>query len=338
MKKIVWLWLFITSNIKVRSATYFAVFIAWLMRHDKTYAIAIKLINLFIIVFKRKLNSFYFVSTAEELSSKIIKPEVKLLSSDFLRNKLLTEVIRQYMDRFPWENMSSLVERKSHEVFEKEEELSNLLFFTHTGDYWISILTAIRQYRWKNYKFIVPIYQEIDAASQAMYDKIAYEGVNVTFMHIHAPGALLKLSKHFKDPHCVIAIFYDLSCYIGGIYNGNVEPVSFLGRKGWMTTGILRLASKYRSHANFVCCHYSYEDQFFITQFSQKHSLENTTEMSRLMVAHLEFFLRTWPAQWHFISNLDSYFHFPWSQISTKHTNQIAHYAQLEKKYCPSGE
>ncbi|CAX59317.1 uncharacterized protein EbC_17860 [Erwinia billingiae Eb661] len=230
-----------------------------------------------------------------------------------------------------WKTVSALLEKVCH-LSDPNLTQAKLLLCTHTGDYWLTILTLARQYQGMDYDFLVPIFEEITEENARNYNLIAIPGVRVSFININAPGALIKIARYLREPNKVVAVFYDLPCYVAGNLTGAVEPVTFFNKKGHMTTGIIKLAIKRAVCMKLVSNRYNEASRKFTVTTAavigrQQH------EINHEMVGFLERYVRETPWQWHFISTLDTYYHFPLIALHRKNEKEMRHFTVLNNKY-----
>lgn len=278
------------------------------------------------------LKSFYCCASAEYLAKKFFQHS----RSDFARllmlNKLMSKYIYYALHHKDWYQVDVFLQRYCN-ITDNVSSPGKLLFCTHTGDYWLSILTAARQFQGSDCDFVVPIYQKIDDDMLTMYKKIAIPGVNIMFVNIHENGALLKISRYLKRPGCVVALFYDLFTYSAGISNGSAEPVIFFSRKAWMTTGIINMAERMELAVNFMSCRYLADKGKYLINLTPTLVLSGKKDTRNLMLSFLETYLRETPWQWHFIASLDAYYHVPLFALQAKNSREAEHFARLNYKY-----
>lgn len=279
----------------------------------------------------------YSADSALSLTRQIINVSPQGFIKRYLQSRLMTENVRSFMARVDWNITSAFLQERC--VLRKDSSTSRGQFMlcTHTGDYWLLILTLAKHREGENIDFVVPIYNEIDDKNAEMFSRIKIPGVNIIFINIHEDHALLKISRFLHNKSAVVAVFYDLSCYISGVYNGSVEPVKFMNKNGFMTTGIIRIASRSQQQVNIISCHYSETDYRYVIDMSPSHSLADLSVLKDEMISCLDVYLRVYPWQWHFINNLDSYFHYPYSKIQAKHITNLTLLQKLNNKYAENG-
>lgn len=284
-------------------------------------------------VFYRALEQRYSVQSARFLAGHFTDGPDDAFIGNMILSKLMTNYIRAFLARGNWEQVDYFLRRNCSIMREGEGSKAKLLLCTHTGDYWVSVLMAAREYEGAGIDFVVPIYEAITEENQAMYDLIAIPGVKIIFLRIHDEGALTRVVRHMKAPNSVVAIFYDLYCYSSGIYNGAVEATTLFGRHAHMTTGILQVAQRMTLATSFVSCHYSARDAHFQTEITSPVVLSTQDPTRQEMIAYLESKIRKAPWQWQFISVLDSYYHFPFSELQARHARQQALFTRLNTHY-----
>lgn len=295
---------------------------------------AIKFLKLISFVFRTHLRKSYYADAAEFLTNKVLDVSQKDFVKFYLQNKLTSLFVRTYLERSLWPEVTCFLQSNSRiSTASKAIDNSNMLLVTHTGDYWVAILTAAMQYEGKGCNFIVPIYEKIEEKNKALYKKIKIKGVNLIFVNIHEPGTLLRLTRYLKTPGCVVAIFYDLYCHAAGIYNGGVEAVNFANKKGFMTTGILQIIRKLSLKVSFVACEFCLQENKYIVEFSPMPQHAAEQDLRREMVDYIEARLKVRPYQWHFIANLDTYYHIPFSRIQAVYKKNQAQFLRLNAKY-----
>lgn len=290
------------------------------------------MLSLIAFIFKRFLAKKYSSSSALYLARSFFKYGGKDFSRLLILNKLMSEYIRISLNESDWMQIRNFLDRNCY-LLPSGNEPGKLLLFTHTGDYWLSILTMARQYQNMGCEFIVPVYQPITDEILEMYKKINIPGVDVLFINIHDTGALLKIIRYLKNPKSVVAIFYDLFCYCSGVYNGAVDSVNFFNRKGYMTTGILSVAEKMKLGINFVSSVYSISEKKYVVKMSPSALFSGKSDVDKLMLRYVESCIKENPHQWHFMTSLDSYYHAPYSQLKLKNERELAKFARLNYKY-----
>ncbi|MGG1905396.1 hypothetical protein ABFY47_25050 [Enterobacter ludwigii] len=296
------------------------------------------LLHLVAFIFKKYLSSYYSVVNAKSLAQKMLLYKSNDFSRKFIINKLLSQYIKDFVSTMSWSHTLCFLKKNCKVRLRDTVRPGKLLLCTHTGDYWLLILSLARLYTGKNCDFIVPIFQKITPKNQMMYNKINIPGVNVLFINIHDNGAILRISKMLKDPKCVVAIFYDLPCYVRNVYNGAVNPVTFLGRQGHMTTGILAIARRLKIKTNVVTCAFSFEKHAYLTEVFDFTYPENLSEQSeQSVVVYLEEYLYHHPWQWHFVGFIDAYFHYPYSALISFQNRSSEQYNRLQNKYLRLG-
>lgn len=300
---------------------------------EKTFSLSTKIISITTKILKKSLSLAYSSESASFLTKKIIKVSIKNFEERYVFNRLMVDVIRSFLIKARWNNVNYYLEKQCLLQYEAEKEICDLIFCTHTGDYWLLILKLAKSFEGRNIDLVVPIYKKIDNEMEAIYSKIDIPGVNVIFMCIHEDGALMKLSRYMKEKNVIIAVFYDLSCYISGVYNGAVDDVLLFGKKGFMTTGIIRMAYKHKKKISFASCHYSGNEKKFIVNLSPVVDSGDINSIKRSMVSYLEYYLSEFPWQWHFINNLDTYFHYPYFHINQKNIFNNVLLKRIQEKY-----
>ncbi|HEJ9721979.1 TPA: hypothetical protein ACKRTC_001306 [Proteus mirabilis] len=299
----------------------------------KTFSLSTKFISITTKILKKSLSLAYSSESATFLTKTIIKAPIKNFEERYIFSRLMVDVIRHFLIKAKWDNVNDYLEKQCLLQNQAEKEVCDFIFCTHTGDYWILILKLAKSFEGRNIDLVVPIYKKIDNEMEAIYSKIDILGVNVIFMCIHDDGALIKLSRYMKKKNVIIAVFYDLSCYISGVYNGAVDDVLLFGKKGFMTTGIIRIAYKHNKKISFASCHYSWNEKKFIVNISPVVDSGDTYSIKRSMVSYLECYLSEFPCQWHFINNLDTYFHYPYFQINQKNISNNVLLKRIKEKY-----
>lgn len=291
------------------------------------------MLSIICTLFYGYLKRLYSAESSQFLSHLLTNKTDRVFIRRFILNKLMTKYIRIFLEKKSWEQVNYFLNRNCRIERKNNGSKAKLLLCTHTGDYWVSILMVAREYEGMERNVIVPVYQNITAENQAMYDKITILGVKVIFICIHNDGALKQVVRHMMDPHSIVAIFYDLYSYSAGIYNGVAEPVSLFGRHAHMTTGILQIAQRMKLTTSFVSCHYSESNKYFQTEITSPFVLSPGDNTQQEMVAYLESKIRETPWQWHFISLLDTYYHFPFSTLQAWHSRQQSLFIRLNAKY-----
>ncbi|MCX8956151.1 hypothetical protein EHW64_02535 [Erwinia psidii] len=289
-------------------------------------------INLVATVFKRHLVKYYSCASALYLARCFFNYQGKDFCKLLIINKLMAEYIKFSLFNSNWIQVKNFLDHNCS-FSNPDSKPGKLLLFTHTGDYWLSILTMARQYQGMGCEFIVPIYQPITDEIRKMYNRIKIPGVDVLFINIHDDGSLLKIIRCLKKPKSIVAIFYDLFCYSTGIHNGAVDSVTFFNKKGYMTTGMLSLAEKMKLEINFISNRYSVSEGKYITTISPAVLLSGQTDVDKVIISHLESCIKENAYQWHFMISLDAYFHVPYSQLKLKNDRELAQFARLNYKY-----
>lgn len=300
---------------------------------EKTFSLSTKIISITTKALKKPLSSAYSSESADFLTKKIIKVSIKNYEERYVYNSLMVDVIRSFLVKARWNNVNFYLEKQCLLQYEGDKDICDLIFCTHTGDYWLLILKLAKSYEGRNIDLIVPVYKKIDNEMKAIYSKIDILGVNVIFMCIHEDGALIKLSRYMKKKNVIIAVFYDLSCYISGVYNGAVDDVLLFGKKGFMTTGIIRMAYKHKKKLSFASCHYSKNEKKFIINLSPVVDSAGVYSIKHSMISYLEGYLSEFPWQWKFINNLDTYFHRPYFYINQKSISDNVLLKRIQEKY-----
>lgn len=293
----------------------------------------VRILGVISFLFRDFLKVHYSADTANYLVRMLLNNHDKDFVRLFIQNKLMTQFVRLFLEAIAWKEVDLFLHQHCIVHNDQQGTGSKMLLCTHTGDYWIAILTIARQYEGQGVEVIVPIYEKITEKNRCTYDKINITGVKVIFVNIHEAGVLLRLTRYLKKPNCVVAIFYDLFCYAAGVYNGSVEPVCLFGKKGHMTTGIIQLAIRMALNVSFVSCFYSAEDKKYLTEISHSYNLPGNGCIRNNMVAWVETQVKRYPSQWHFVANLDTYYHFPLSELKSLHSKNQAHFIRLNAKY-----
>ncbi|WP_414146922.1 hypothetical protein ACMGGR_11530 [Erwinia sp. BNK-24-b] len=290
-------------------------------------------LNVLATIFFSHFSQFYSVASAEYLSEKILGVREERFARLMILNKLMSKYIQIALHDMSWKQTLSFLDRNCKVITGGQHKPAKLLLCTHTGDYWLAILGAARQYQGSGCDFIVPVYQAITDDLQQMYNKISIPGVNIIFINIHQKGMLLKLNRSLRDEDSVVAIFYDLFGYSAGVYNGATESVEFFNKKGQMTTGIVNVAKRLGLAVSFVSCFYASEEEKYLVEITPPVQLTETQEATKGMLAFLEGYLRTTPWQWSFISSLDAYYHLSLFSLNAKNSREASHFARLNDKY-----
>lgn len=306
-----------------------------LFSSGKHFSLVARLLTLHCFLFGHMIRKYYISETACFLSRKIIGFENDNFIPRYLLNKLMSSYIQQMMVKHPWRSAYNLLSQCHCEKTKHDLHQVKLFLCTHTGDYWLLILNIARQLCHTNRTLIVPIYQKITPQDLEVYRKIGFEGVRVQFVNIHEKRSLLNLIRWLKNDDYVVAIFYDLACYIGGVYNGSVRPVTLFNKKAFITTGILSLADKLDIQASLVSCNYNEQEKNYCINFSE--SFNASLENEHRLVTGLEKHLACFPYQWHFINNIDCYYHYPYSIISGHYRRLTEQYQGLSAKYQGNG-
>ncbi len=294
---------------------------------------AYTIFKIFSALFSGYLNKQCVTDSAQYLSSKIFKVNNRKFARLMVLNRLMSSYIRFGFYKQAWASVLTFLNRNCLVQYKGEQQPGKLLLCTHTGDYWVLILSAARQYEGSGYNFIVPVYQKIADEQLKMYNRITIPGVNVKFINIHEKGMLLKLSRYLKDPNTVVAVFYDLFCYSAGVFNGASEPVTFFNRKGQMTIGITNMAKRLNLTVNFVSCCYLTEESKYMVTISPDIQLTELKDPGEVMLGFLESYLCKTPWQWHFVASLDAYYHYPLYILQAKNSQQASLFARLNHKY-----
>lgn len=305
------------------------------LRHRGGFRYAVYIIKWCLLIFRRPMRNLYSAGTASYLTQNLIRVCQEHFESRYLLHRLTVESVHNFLAKVEWKVSQAFLDHQSVLCKESAAPISPFLLCTHTGDYWVSILNLAMAWKGQNVDFVVPIYQQIDERAAAIFGKIDISGVNVIFLNIHAPGAMLKLKGYFRRKDAVIAVFYDLSCQIGRVYNGNVDSVDFLSRKAYMTTGILRIASRSPRLVHLVSCNLCEIEHQYRVSVSEPYSLADTDALRIKMVSLLETCLEKSPSQWHFINHLDSYFHYPFSKLRKEQAALMTLGKRLSEKYSP---
>ncbi|MBO1811262.1 hypothetical protein J4G53_23725 [Serratia ureilytica] len=284
------------------------------------------------------LRRYYASGSAQFLAERICGVKVDDFEKKLITHRLMSTYIRFYLKYQGWDNIRRLVISScSLDSPNAESAVGKLLLHTHTGDYWLSILSCAMQFEGRNCEFIVPIYQEITSENKKMYEKISVPGMKVTFINIHSKGALLKINRAMKDPHSVIAVFFDLSCYIAGVFNGSVNPHVIFKKNGYITLGMLSLARKYGIAVNFVSSEYSISNGVFRVKISDAYLKEHHSILESEAINFFERNLERNPWQWHFMSYIDTYYHYPFSDLQRFNNSVRFQYESLNRKYLKGG-
>lgn len=286
-------------------------------------------LTLFYPVFKRQFSAENSAFLSHHFTGRRDAAFIRRL----LLNRLVTSYIRTFFAQANWEMGNHFLNRNCSVVREENAGKAKLLLCTHTGDYWLSVLMAAREYEGMGINFVIPIYEAVTEESQAMYERIDIAGVKIIFICIHNAGALKKITRWMKDPDTVVAIFYDLYCYSRGVYNGAVEPTRFFGRQAHMTTGIMHLAQRMQLNASLVSCHYSESAKHFRMEITAPAVWSSVDCARQEMMSWLESNIRRAPWQWHFIVSLDTYYYFPFSALQAWHSKNQNEFRRLNAKY-----
>lgn len=297
----------------------------------RSLSTALLLINMVSVLFRRTLSEYYSVKTAMQLSAKVTGRQEPWSGRQLILTKLISRYLSLFMFSHDWKTVSALLEKVCH-LSDPNLTQAKLLLCTHTGDYWLTILTLARQYQGMDYDFLVPIFEEITEENARNYNLIAIPGVRVSFIKINAPGALIKIARYLREPNKVVAVFYDLPCYVAGNLTGAVEPVTFFNKKGHMTTGIIKLAIKRAVCMKLVSNRYNVASRKFTVTTAAVIGRQQQ-EINHEMVGFLERYVRETPWQWHFISTLDTYYHFPLIALHRKNEKEMRHFTVLNNKY-----
>lgn len=284
-------------------------------------------------LFRKTLAEFYSSDSAIHLSEAIAHKSDEKFASRMIFNKLTSRYISHFMFDNKWEKTIALLNKHAL-LTDPSKKKAKLLLCTHTGDYWVTILSLAREYEGQGCDFIVPIVSEITERNALAYKKIEIPGVRVIFMNINEKGAMIKIARYLHDPLKIVAIFYDLPCYVGGILTGSVEPVSLFNRKAYMAIGIVKLAIRQDICIKLVACRYNEVSQRFDIRLSLVESRDKIAIQTE-MTTFLERYIEETPWQWHFISTLDSYYHFPLILMHRKNVKEMHHLNLITKKYSP---
>ncbi|WKX27351.1 hypothetical protein [Tatumella ptyseos] len=256
---------------------------------------------------------------------------------EHIRNQLFSQYLRRYLFFYPKSKCERFVQRNIECLVEKPNAIAVKLYLcTHSGDYWLTILNIAYQYRNNSSsikQLIVPIYELITETNREVFAKIEIPGFEVIFIHIHEPGALKKIMAYLRDDISAVAIFYDLFCYAAGTLNGAVENVLFFDRQAYMTTGFSSLIVRFNLPTVFVSTHYCARNGKFITSLSSVKYFDNVKVLREEMVSYIEEYIKKYPTQWHFISHLDTFYHYPFIQLKNSQENKISTYLRLQHKY-----
>lgn len=261
--------------------------------------------------------------------------------SNFAAEHIRSQLFSQYLRRCLFSQPKIKCERFLQKSLENLPTQSSgdrikLYLCTHTGDYWLSIMTIAYQYR--NHspgikQLIVPIYEEITEQNSHIFAKIEIKDFDVIFIHIHEPGALKKIMAYLRDDISAVAIFYDLFCYAAGTSNGSVERVRFFNRTAYITTGFSSVVVRLNLPTVFVSSHYCSQNGKFITSLSDMQYFDDVEVLREQMVSHIENYIKEYPAQWYFISHLDTFYHYPFVELQKKQENKLNTYYRLQHKY-----
>lgn len=292
---------------------------------------ALVLINTVSVLFRRTLSEYYSVKTAMQLSEKVTGRQDPWSGRQLILTKLISRYLSLFMFSHDWKTVSALLEKVCH-LSDPNLTQAKLLLCTHTGDYWLTILTLARQYQGLDYDFLVPIFEEITEKNARNYNLIAIPGVRISFININASGALIKIARYLREPKKVVAVFYDLPCYVAGNLTGAVEPVTFFNKKGHMTTGIIKLAIKRAVCMKLVSNRYNPASRQFTVTTAAVIGRQQE-EINPELVGFLEQYVKETPWQWHFISTLDSYYHIPLIALYRKNQKEMRHFTALNHKY-----
>ena len=256
---------------------------------------------------------------------------------EYIRAQLFSQYLRRYLFSYPKVKCEIFVQKSIENLPNiSNENITKLYLCTHSGDYWLSILTIAYQYRNSSSgikQLIVPIYEEITEQNINIFAKIEIKDFDVIFLHIHEPGALKKIMTYLRDDISAVAIFYDLFCYAAGTLNGSVEKVRFFNQSAYMTTGFSSLVVRFNIPTKFVSTHYCSDKGRFITALSEIKYFDDTHLLRDEMVNFIEKYIQDYPAQWHFISQLDTFYHYPFVQLQKAQENKINSYHRLQHKY-----
>lgn len=297
----------------------------------RSFSTALLLINMVSVLFRRTLSEYYSVKTALQLSAKVTGRQEPWSGRQLILTKLISRYLSLLMFSHDWKTVSALLEKVCH-LSDADLTQAKLLLCTHTGDYWLTILTLARQYQDMDYDFLVPIFEEITEKNARNYNLIAIPGVRISFININAPGALIKIARYLREPNKVVAVFYDLPCYVAGNLTGAVEPVTLFNKKGHMTTGIIKLAIKRAVCMKLVSNRYNEASRKFTVTTAAVIGRQQD-EINHEMVGFLERYVKETPWQWHFISTLDTYYHFPLIALYRKNEKEMRHFTVLNNKY-----